>query len=89
MSGFFHAELNMIWTQKIILVLAWATATAWAQPVNPTAIEKILTVEASNALWRDVLAWRAKEPKILVMIVPANPVLARTSVNYFTGKVMI
>jgi len=92
MSGFFLGEPNMTWTQKFILLLAWATTTAWAQPVNATAIEKILTVEASNGSKQSgVVSYlaQATDPKILVAIVPGNPVLARASVSFFTGKVLI
>ena len=75
-----------------MLVLAWATATACAQPVNPTPIEKILTVDALNGSKQSgVMSYltQATEPKILVAIIPGNPVLARASVNFFTGKVLI
>lgn len=74
------------------LIFTCTAVTAFAQTAGQTHIEKILTVETSNgAKQSGVVSYlpNATEPSILVAIIPGHPVLAKATVNYFTGKVVI
>jgi len=76
---------------KIVLLFTFWTSLAVAQNVGQTPLEKIITVDASNAKQTGVISRlpNATEPSILVAIIPGSPVLARATANYFTNQINI
>ena len=77
---------------EIIVLLFTLIASAFAQSPNSTPMERILTVDVSNGSKQSgVISYlsNAKEPTVLIAIIPGNPVLARATVNYFTNMVVI
>jgi hypothetical protein len=82
----------MKFTKILIFMFACTAVVAIAQTVSHPPVEKILTVDTSNgAKQSGVISHlsNSTEPSILVAIIPGHPVLARATVDNFTGKVMI
>ena len=82
----------MKFTKILFLMLSCTVLVAFAQTASQPPVEKILTVETSNGLKQSgVISYLSNEtaPSILVAIIPGHPVLAKATVNFFTGKVMI
>jgi hypothetical protein len=82
----------MKFTKNLLLMFAITAVVAVAQTDSQPPVEKILSVETVNGSKQSgVISYfsNATEPIVLVAIIPGHPVLARATVDNFTGKVMI